>query len=51
VLGADSTPDGTRAFAACMDRGIYDINPESGSFERIGEHERAHLDTATIIGR
>ena len=39
VLGADSTPDGTRAFAACMDRGIYDINPESGSFERIGEHE------------
>lgn len=39
VLGADATADGLRAFAACMDRGVYEIDVLEGTFNRIGEHQ------------
>ncbi|MBI4663516.1 MAG: hypothetical protein HY735_32345 [Verrucomicrobia bacterium] len=39
VLAVDATPDGRRVFAACMDGGIYEVDPDSGGFGRLGKHD------------
>ncbi|HEV8543675.1 MAG TPA: hypothetical protein VGR78_14875 [Verrucomicrobiae bacterium] len=39
VLGIDVHPNGERAFAACFDGGVYDVNLESGENQLIGKHE------------
>lgn len=39
ALGIAATPDGDRAFAACLDGGIYEIDVASGNRDRIGRHE------------
>ena len=39
VLAIDVQPEGEPLYAACLDGGIYEVDPASGSREQIGRHE------------
>src|SRR5262245_4140044 len=39
VLSIDATPDGQRLYVACLDRGVLEVDSETGKAERLMEHE------------
>jgi len=55
VLGLDLSPDGSKLYAACMDYGVYAIDPKSGDSTQLYKHESfasgVHLlpDSQTLI--
>jgi len=39
VLGMDLSPDGSKLYAACMDYGVYSVDPKSGEPTQLYKHE------------
>jgi WD40 repeat protein len=39
VLAADTSPEGGPIYAACLDGGIYEVDPDSGASTQIAKHD------------
>jgi WD40 repeat protein len=54
VLAADVAPGGAPLYAACLDGGIYEVDPESGESRQIAAHDSyasgvCHLNDAQLL--
>lgn len=48
VLALDVTPDAKNAFAACIDGGVYAVDFENGTKDKLGEHDSYASGVALI---
>jgi WD40 repeat protein len=48
VLGFDATDDGKHLYAACMDGGVYRVDPATGAREQIARHE-SYASGASLV--
>src|SRR5262245_35377436 len=49
VLGLAVTPDGRRAYAACADGVVYDVDMENGKFEPFAEKHASFASGCALL--
>ena len=49
ILGMDATPDGKTVYAACLDGGVYAVDPRAGDYRKLGQHD-SYASGVALIG-